>query len=230
MPRSMSEPDVLRTTIGDIDLEEVHLRLGGREWHILHSGAIVSTDDEQRFLGREQRLPYGIVLWPSAIALAHELATRSLEGRRVLELGAGTGLPGIVAATLGANVVQTDKQDVALHVCKRNAERNGVTIAHRAADWTTWEDRQAYDLILASDVLYATEMHTHLRAIFETNLAPGGAVLVADPLRKQSFALLETLEEAGWKISMSKWSVGIEPPPRTVGVFELSRRSSSAPA
>lgn len=221
----MSEPDVLRTTIGDIDLEEAHLRFGGRDLRILHSGAIVSSDDEQRFLGREQRLPYGIVLWPSALALAHELATRALEGRRVLELGAGTGVPGIVAATLGAKVVQTDKQDVALHVCRRNAERNGVTIEHRAADWTTWDDRQTYDLIVASDVLYATEMHTHLVNIFDTNLAPGGVVVVSDPLRKPSLELLEKLEGKGWRISMSKWSVGLQPPPRTIGVFELSRHA-----
>ncbi|MBS2014067.1 MAG: methyltransferase domain-containing protein [Deltaproteobacteria bacterium] len=219
----MGEPGVLRTTIGDIDLEEVHLRLGGREWHILHSGAIVSMDDEQRFLGREQRLPYGIVLWPAAIALAHELATRALEGKRVLELGAGIGLPGVVAATRGANVVQTDHQEIALHVCKRNAERNSVVIEHRSADWTAWTDREVYDLVLGSDVLYGTAMHPHLRHIFETNVAPGGTVLVSDPLRKQSLALLEELEADGWKVSMTKWSVGIEPPPRSIGVFELTR-------
>ena len=42
-----------------------------------------------------------MVLWPAAIALAHEVAERAdtLRGARVLELGAGTGLPGIVAAT-----------------------------------------------------------------------------------------------------------------------------------
>lgn len=219
----MSEPDVLRTTIGDIDLEEYNLALEGRRWKILHSGAIVSHDDEQRFLGREQRLPYGMVLWPAAIALAHELSTRPLSGKRVLELGAGTGLPGIVAATFGARVVQTDKQEVALHVCKMNAERNSVTIELREADWTAWTDEERYDVILASDILYSTEMHPHLTRIFESNLAPGGTILVADPIRKQSFVLLEALEASGWKVSMSKWTVGMNAPPRSVGVFDLSR-------
>jgi predicted nicotinamide N-methyase len=152
-----ADPHVLKTTAGDLSLEEYHLRLEGRSWRILHTGAILSVADEQRFLDptrAEPRVPYGIVLWPSAIALAHELASRTMNGMRVLELGAGTGLPGIVAASLGARVVQTDRQEVALFVSKKNAERNGITtIEHRAADWTAWDDREPYDYVLASDVL-----------------------------------------------------------------------------
>ena len=172
------------------------------------------------------RRPYGIVLWPAAIALAHEVASRALAGKTVLELGAGTGLPGIVAASLGAHVVQTDRQQLALHVCKQNAERNGATrIDYRLADWTTWENTERYDLILGSDILYAAELHPHIRHIFETNLAPNGSVLLSDPFREPSVAFLETLETDGWCVTVDKWSVGIEPPPRPVGVFTLRQTS-----
>lgn len=222
---SSTDPLVLSTTAGELSFEEYHLRLEKRAWRVLHTGAILSHADEQRFLGSEQaRVPYGIVLWPAAIALAHEVASRPLGGMRVLELGAGTGLPGIVAASLGARVVQTDRQEVALYVCKKNAERNGVTtIEHRAADWTTWEDREPYDFILGSDILYADAMHPHLRRIFEANLAPAGTILVSDPFRKESLALLEAMETDGWTVRMNKWTVGITPPPRPVGVYELTR-------
>jgi predicted nicotinamide N-methyase len=205
--------------------EEYHLALGGRSFRILHKGTILTHDDEQRFLGAEQRLPYGIVLWPAAIALAHELTSRDVAGRHVLELGAGTGLPGIVAASLGARVVQTDRQEDALSLCKQNAERNGImTIEHRIADWTAWEDPEQYELILGADVLYGETLHPHLRRIFDANLAPGGTLLLSDPFRKTSFVLLEAMEAEGWIVTMTKWRVGIDLPERSIGVFELTRR------
>lgn len=221
-----TQPEVLHTTAGDMPLEEVQLSLGGRTWSILHTGAVISRDEELQFLRGENTTPrpYGIVLWPAAIALAHELATRELAGMRVLELGAGTGLPGIVAASLGAHVVQTDRQQLVLHVCRQNAARNSVMkIEHRTADWTAWNDADRYDLILGSDILYAEPLHPNLRHIFETNLAPGGMVLVSDPFREASVRLLETLQAEGWQITMDKWTVGIAPPPRPVGVFTLTR-------
>ncbi len=218
--------DVLHTTAGDLPVEEVELAIGGRTWTVRHTGAVISREQEVEFLLGEsaKARPYGVMLWPAAIAIAHEVASRELAGKRVLELGAGTGLPGIVAAALGAHVVQTDRQNLVLHVCKQNAARNGVTtIEHRVADWTAWDDAERYDLIVGSDILYAAALHPHLRHIFETNLAPGGTVLLADPFREGSLGMLETMEVEGWRVTMDKWTVGVAPPPRPVGVYALTR-------
>ena len=217
----------LQTSAGDFPLHEYRLRLAGREWTILHTGSVLTHDDEQRFLSEERtRLPYGVVLWPAAMALAHEVASRTdaFSGRSVLELGAGTGLPGIVAASLGARVVQTDRQELALSVCKRNGERNDVeSVEYRLADWTMWDDTGRYDWILGSDILYSEMMHPHLRRVFESNLTPGGRVLLSDPFRGVSLRLLEALEATGWAITLSKWSVGEDADPRPICVFELTR-------
>jgi methyltransferase-like protein 23 len=222
-------PTELHTTAGNVPLHEFRTTLGGRVYTILHTGAVLTFLDEQLLLNeRETRLPYGFALWPSAIALAHEIAARAGEahGRHVLELGSGTGLPGVVAASLGARVAQTDKQSAALHLCRLNGERNAVTgVEYRLADWAAWDDRTRYDWIIGADILYAKSMHEHLTRIFDANLAPGGRVLLADPFRKASLALLESLEGQGWAVSIAKWTVGEESEPATIGVYELSRRA-----
>jgi methyltransferase-like protein 23 len=224
-------PPVLETAAGDFPLCDCRLAVGGQEWTVLHSGAVLTPDDESRyFADLAGRLPYGVVMWPAAIALAHEIATRPDEfrGRRVLELGAGIGLPGIVAASLGARVVQTDRQEGALAVGKLNAERNGIrSIEYRAADWTAWDDRGRYDWIIGSDILYGKALHPQLRAIFEGNLTAGGRVLVSDPFRAVSLGLMEAMERDGWKVTMSRWTVGEADAPRAIGVFELAPRDEA---
>ena len=225
---------VLDTSAGPFELQDYRFRDRQREWTVLHTGVVLTRDDELRVIGQKDgRLPYGVALWPSAMALAHELATRpdEISGRKVLELGAGTGIPGIVAASLGGRVVQTDRDELALQLCRRNGERNGVkAIEYRLADWTAWDDAECYDWILGSDILYGESLHSHLRRIFEANLAPGGRLLLSDPFRSVSLRFLEAMEAAGWIVSFNQWELGADAAPRPVGVFQLIPPGSGAAA
>ena len=218
---------LLQTSIGDFRLHEYRLTLGERAWSFLHTGAIVTLEQEERYLASERdRLPYGVMLWPAAIALAHAMLARAdqLRGMRILELGAGTGMPGIVAASLGARVLQIDRSEVALHVCAMNKDRNQVAnVEVRDAEWETFQSEEKFDLIIGSDVLYVTTMHDRLHTICDDYLAPRGLVMFSDPFRAQSLPMLEKMEASGWRVSLSKWSIQVESGARTIAVYEAER-------
>lgn len=108
MTDHQERPTRVQTPRGELPLHEYHVDIAGRRLGILHAGLIVTHENEQRFLSDEGRyVPFGIMLWPSAVALAYEIAARAEEfrGRSVMELGAGVGLPGLAAAALGASVL-----------------------------------------------------------------------------------------------------------------------------
>lgn len=53
---------------------------------------------------------YGLFVWPCSVVLAEYVWQQKhrFSGATVVELGAGTSLPGLVAAKLGARVTLTD--------------------------------------------------------------------------------------------------------------------------
>ncbi|XP_005100169.1 methyltransferase-like protein 23 [Aplysia californica] len=109
---------------------------------------------------------YGLYVWPSAPVLAQYtwLHRHKVRGKSVLEIGAGTGLPGIVAAKCGARVTLSDS--VALPQCRdrcrSSAEANGLSdVSVMGITWgfisPDLMDLPSLDLILASDCFYDTK-------------------------------------------------------------------------
>ena len=159
--------------------------------------------DEEAFDARDEYLPYWAELWPSAVALARAVARRELGGRRVLELGAGLGLPGLAAALGGARVTLTDWAPEAVVAARDNAARNGVEVDARVADWRSADALVAqgpWDLVLLADVLYE-----------ERNVAPlldllpqlAAEVLLADPDRATARPFLEAATQR-WTVTTTR--------------------------
>lgn len=132
-----------------------------------------SPEETRRIL---EEPPYWSFCWASGLALARFLAEQPqwVEGRRVLDFGAGSGVAGIAAMKAGAlEVVACDLDPVALASCKANADLNGVTLGY-SADFFAEADR--FDLILVADVLYD---RANL-PLLDQFLSRGKAALVAD--------------------------------------------------
>jgi len=156
-------------------------------------------------------VPYWSALWRSGMALAHELTDADLAGRRVVELGCGLGLPSLVAARKGADVLATDADEEALELLQRNARENGLRLGTARVEWGAPEDlvaRAPFDLVLAADVLYERASVAPLLSLLPRL---GGEVWLADPGRPAAAAFLER--------APTRWSVAT----RERGVVRISR-------
>src|SRR2546423_9203507 len=138
---------------------------------------------DEESLGKHGFLPSWEELGPSGIALARVVASLELGGARVLELGAGLGLPSLAAALRGGDVLATDWAEEAVALLRANAARNGIALRAERVRWDEAEPllvEAPWDLVLGADLLYEQRNADRL-----LDLLPrlGGDVLLADPGR-----------------------------------------------
>lgn len=98
--------------------------------------------------------PYWIFCWASGLAMAQWLLAEpeQVQGKVVLDFGAGSGVVAIAAKMAGAKrVICCDIDPVSLAACQANASLNGVELEYLADLYTCTEQ---VDVLLAADVLY----------------------------------------------------------------------------
>lgn len=89
-----------------------------------------------------------------------------LRGKRVLELGAGSGLIAFVAAQKGAIVTATDVNPQAIKGLEENAERNQLTLNVVNSDLFEQVSPMNFDLILINPPYYAKNPQNDLEKAF----------------------------------------------------------------
>jgi predicted nicotinamide N-methyase len=207
-------------------LQDRTLSLGGRDWNItmvMDQDALVDALETEIDL---EYFPYGMVLWASGVGLAEHLAENPalVSSRRVLEIGAGVGLPGLVARSLGAQVAQTDFLAHAVNLARLNALQNGVEgIELFLDDWRRFQHNGQYDLLIGADVLYERTVHDDLKRVFLKMLTPGGAVLLTDPQRPAAFEFMDSMMAEGWMVELESRQVRWQEEEREVALFYFRR-------
>jgi predicted nicotinamide N-methyase len=192
----------VRRVVQRYNTTEIRLRCGSygiRLTKIADLDALLDDVDPVTF-AEDERLPYWAELWPSSVALARYIVcTTDLTERRVLELGCGLGLVGVVAAMHGARVLCTDYEGEALAFARHNARRNACSAMHfRLMDWRRPVLQQQYDVILASDVIYEARNFDPLVALLQRYLSRDGRALFAEPGRTNAVPFFALLRQRGF--------------------------------
>ena len=139
-----------------------------------------------------EKVPCWAAVWPAAYGLAHHIweHVSFRPEDKVLELGAGMGLPGIVCGLKGARLTLSDFNPQALEMARYNARANGVEPQLLLADWRYFPDKKYFDIILASDILYDPKLNPSLGPIFQKNIRPGGRIFIAHPQREATYEFI----------------------------------------
>ena len=158
-------------------------------------------------------LPFWAFAWAGGLAIARhlDLDPALVIGRRVLDLGTGSGLCSIAALRAGADrAMAVDVDPLAINATELNARANGVRVATALRDVLD-EPPPDVDVIVAGDCFYEEPMAGRVARWLRRARDRGIEVVVGDPGRRYlpSSDLLELatyevrttteLEDLEWK-------------------------------
>lgn len=139
------------------------------------------------------------VVWASGVQLAEFASRHPLDGKRILEIGCGLALSGLVCQRRRADVTASDRHPLAGEFLRRNLLLNGLpTMPYLAVDWSDPpRSLGRYDLVFASDVLYEDGHPAEVARFVDHHLVPGGEIVVVDPGRGRGGQLRRRLGALG---------------------------------
>lgn len=130
--------------------------------------------------------PYWSQVWPAAKALAQFLLDHPTytKAKRVVELGAGLGLPSLVAARNAAQVVCTDIAPEAVAIASKSAAHLQLqNFSSQVINWQQLPDNLEMDVLLLSDVNYEPAAFQTLLKIIDVFLEKKITILLSTPQR-----------------------------------------------
>ncbi|KAI5064354.1 hypothetical protein GOP47_0021024 [Adiantum capillus-veneris] len=163
-------------------------------------------------------------MWDSAVIMGmflehcHDSQVFNMRGKRCVELGAGCGFVGCVAALLGAEVTLTDLPG-RLRQLQKNITENtthlGSQLLARVEElaWGEELDKRLTspppDFILASDVVYSEDIVDELLCTLQSLCGSSSTVILAAELRNDSileyFLELSLKDFLVWRVPQSQW-------------------------
>lgn len=188
------------------------LTIGGKKIRLLKAADLEEFLDGKDPFADVTEFPFWIRLWDAAMLLAYVLGSQpETQGKRLLELGAGLGAPGLAAAAAGYDVTISDYEDIIMDFQKVSAAASGlsgVDFAH--LDWLDPPDIAPFDILAGAEILFRDEFFEPLLNVFKKYLKQDGMIYLAHDKKRQSLPkflkLAQNDFDIAWKEQVIKQS------------------------
>lgn len=184
--------DINEMTAASYTFQDMPDKNWNEEWERQHQPVLVEAEGGQTIWVRapfhehrtdvtheieiEPKMSFGTAHHQTTYMMLSYLAELPLQGLRVLDMGCGTAVLGILAAMRGASYVEgIDIDEWAYNNALENTQRNNVQMTIRIGDASLLGDKQ-FDLIIAN---INRNILLHDMAAYASALAPGGTLLLS---------------------------------------------------
>jgi predicted nicotinamide N-methyase len=130
--------------------------------------------------------PYWAKVWPSAIALVKVLQTHPslIRDKKVLELGAGIGLPSLLMASEAKTIQVSDYDSEAVELLRKNiAHLQLQNVQALQMDWNDLPENIDPEVIILSDVNYDPTQFESLTKLIQKFIHQGCTIILSTPQR-----------------------------------------------
>ena len=148
-------------------------------------------------------------VWPSARVLALAMDSHAIEGKRILEIGAGLALASLVMHRRAGDVTVTDWHPLTETFLHTNLLANALApLPYQAGNWAVDDADGAsglglFDLIVGSDVLYERQQPEQLARFIDQHATTDAEVIIVDPDRGNRSAFGKAMSTLGWDMVMT---------------------------
>ena len=158
----------------------------GIELEIPHPEALKNYYLEEKRLGRDLPFPFWSKVWPAALGLCRYLEEnpKLVENKRLLELGAGLGLPSFLCSKTAVFAIASDYNEDAVGLIAHNIRRNQIrNLEAIHIDWNKIPEDLVFDIVLMSDVNYAPADFGPLLKTIQTLIRNKTKIILSSPQR-----------------------------------------------
>jgi ribosomal protein L11 methyltransferase len=162
-----------------------------------------TAGDDDVVLALDPGMAFGTGLHPTTrlcLAALEGLADRgALAGRRLLDVGCGSGILAIAGVRLGAaSALGVDTDPIAIEATAANARRNRIGRRVRAREGSLPTGQRPFDVVVANLI---ASLLVRLAGDLRTEVAPGGTLLASGIFVDREKEVRDAFEAAGMRVA-----------------------------